>query len=285
MEAVQRRWALAADADRYAAACWNPRTQRIRPLRKDTDLQLDPKILELLASVTPRTFETACVWKRRPAVLVMTDADVILMSTKGRSSAMEAPFRLASVVGGAEARRTLRFYGMFEEVDFASSEGADAFAEQLERRHRAGETAEAHMSEQRQQAAIAENRRQKSFLIVTMNDIPGYVITEVHGDVFGLTVRARNMFANFGARLGTVVGGEIHGYTKLLADARAEARERLIEEATGLGANAVIAFRFDSSEIGEIMSEIVAYGTAVTVRKSETVDSVQREGRPRVLRP
>jgi uncharacterized protein YbjQ (UPF0145 family) len=105
-------------------------------------------------------------------------------------------------------------------------------------------------------------------LISTMNDVPGYDIVEVHGEVYGLIVRARNAFANIGAGLRTLVGGEARGYTKLLADSRDEAVERLKEAAAAKGANAVIAMRFDCNEIGDIMSEVAAYGTAVTVRKA-----------------
>ena len=102
-------------------------------------------------------------------------------------------------------------------------------------------------------------------LIVTTNEISGYRITKVHGDVFGLTVRARNVFSNMGAQFHTLVGGEVLGYTKMLIDSRNEARERLWNGARAKGANAVIAMRFDCNEIGGIMSEIAAYGTAVTV--------------------
>ena len=101
-------------------------------------------------------------------------------------------------------------------------------------------------------------------LIVTMNEIPGYRITAVHGDVFGLVVRARNAFSNLGAQLRTVAGGEVVGYTKLLTASRNQARERMWQEARGRGANAVVAMRFDCNEIGDIMSEVAAYGTAVT---------------------
>jgi uncharacterized protein YbjQ (UPF0145 family) len=107
-------------------------------------------------------------------------------------------------------------------------------------------------------------------LVVTMNDVPGYTIDEVHGDVFGLIVRVRNTFSNFGASLRSVVGGEVGGYTKLLSESRIEARERLVDEARRLGANAVVAMRFDCNEIGDIMSEIAAYGTAVTISKVPT---------------
>jgi uncharacterized protein YbjQ (UPF0145 family) len=103
-------------------------------------------------------------------------------------------------------------------------------------------------------------------LIVTMNEIPGYRITEIHGDVFGLVVRARNYFSNFGAQFTTIVGGEATGYTKLLTDSRNQARERMWREARARGANAIVAMRFDCNEIADIMSEVVAYGTAVTVQ-------------------
>jgi uncharacterized protein YbjQ (UPF0145 family) len=101
-------------------------------------------------------------------------------------------------------------------------------------------------------------------LIVTTNEIPGYRITSVHGDVFGLVVRARNVFSNLGAQLRTSVGGEVVGYTKLLTNSRNQARQRMWQEARGRGANAVVAMRFDCNEIGDIMSEVAAYGTAVT---------------------
>ena len=104
----------------------------------------------------------------------------------------------------------------------------------------------------------------RAVLIVTTNEIPGYRITAVHGDVFGLIVRARNVFSNLGAQLRTAVGGEVVGYTKLLTDSRNQARERMWQEARGRGANAVVAMRFDCNEIGDIMSEVAAYGTAVT---------------------
>jgi uncharacterized protein YbjQ (UPF0145 family) len=109
---------------------------------------------------------------------------------------------------------------------------------------------------------------------VTTNDVPGYRIEHVYGDVFGLTVRARNYFANLGASMRTLVGGEVAGYTKMLSDSRHEARERLTEEARKLGANAIVAMRFDCNEIGDVMSEIAAYGTAVTIRKIATQDDL-----------
>jgi len=100
-----------------------------------------------------------------------------------------------------------------------------------------------------------------------MNDIPGYRIDEVHGDVFGLIVHARNYFSNVGASVRSIVGGEVGGYTTLLTDSRREARERMMAEARAKGANAVVAMRFDCNEIVDIMSEVACYGTAVTVSK------------------
>jgi uncharacterized protein YbjQ (UPF0145 family) len=104
-------------------------------------------------------------------------------------------------------------------------------------------------------------------IISTMNDLPGYEIEEVFGEVFGLTVRSRNIGSQFGASLKSLVGGELKGVTKMLAEGRQHATERLVEEAEGKGANAIIAFRFDTSELGTTWTEICAYGTAVRARK------------------
>jgi uncharacterized protein YbjQ (UPF0145 family) len=104
-------------------------------------------------------------------------------------------------------------------------------------------------------------------IITTMNDLPGYEIQEVLGEVFGLTVRARNVASQFGAGLKSLVGGELKGMTKMLAEGRQHATDRLIEEAEGKGADAIIAFRFDTSELGTTWTEICAYGTAVRTRK------------------
>jgi uncharacterized protein YbjQ (UPF0145 family) len=112
----------------------------------------------------------------------------------------------------------------------------------------------------------APQRDTQPVLIVTTNEIPGYRIVQVHGDVFGLIVRARNYFSNLDAQLRTLA---IAGYTKLLTDSRNQARERLWREARARGANAVVGMRFDCNEIGDVMSEIAAYGTAVTVEPIE----------------
>ena len=104
-------------------------------------------------------------------------------------------------------------------------------------------------------------------LIATTNDLPGYEVTEVLGEVFGLTVRSRNVGSQIGASFKSLVGGELRGMTKMLAEGRAHATERLIEEAEGKGANAILAFRFDTSELGTTWTEICAYGTAVRARR------------------
>jgi len=125
-----------------------------------------------------------------------------------------------------------------------------------------GHTVESFVQIEAEQARAAQR-----VLVVTTNEIAGYRIAEVHGDVFGLIVRVRNYFSNMGASMRSIVGGEVGGYTRLLHDSRVEARARLIEEAKAMGANAVVAMRFDCNEIGDIMSEIACYGTAVTVVK------------------
>src|SRR3954452_20744003 len=105
-------------------------------------------------------------------------------------------------------------------------------------------------------------------LISTMNDLPGWEIQEVLGEVFGLTVRSRNVGSQIGASFKSLVGGELKGMTKMLAEGRVHATQRLIEEAEGKGADAIVAFRFDTSELGGTWTEICAYVTAVRARKS-----------------
>ena len=104
-------------------------------------------------------------------------------------------------------------------------------------------------------------------ITTTMNELPGYDVEEVLGEVFGLTVRSRNVGSQIGAGLKSLVGGELKGMTKMLAEGRQHAMDRLVEEAEAQGGNAVIAFRFDTSDLGSTWTEICAYGTAVRVRK------------------
>jgi uncharacterized protein YbjQ (UPF0145 family) len=105
-------------------------------------------------------------------------------------------------------------------------------------------------------------------IITTMNELPGYRIDEVLGEVFGLTVRSRNLGSQIGATLKSLAGGELKGMTKMLAEGRQHATDRLIEEAESKGADAIIAFRFDTSELGTTWTEICAYGTAVKAAKT-----------------
>lgn len=105
-------------------------------------------------------------------------------------------------------------------------------------------------------------------LISTTNDIAGHEIEEVYGEVFGLTVRSRNAFSQFGAGLKSMVGGELKGMTQALHDSRQQVIERMVAEAEAKGANAIVAMRFDTSEMGQTWTEICAYGTAVKIRKS-----------------
>jgi uncharacterized protein YbjQ (UPF0145 family) len=105
-------------------------------------------------------------------------------------------------------------------------------------------------------------------IVTTMNDIPGYVIDEVYGEVMGLTVRSRNVGSQMGASFKSMLGGELKGMTKALVASRQEVMDRMVAEAESKGANAIVAMRFDTSEMGGMWTEICAYGTAVRARKA-----------------
>jgi len=106
-------------------------------------------------------------------------------------------------------------------------------------------------------------------IIVTSPDIAGYSIVETKGQVFGLVVRSRGLGGNIMAGLRSLGGGEITEYTQMLEEARRHAIDSLVQNATAMGANAIVMMRFDSSEIGQTMSEIVAYGTAVVIQPAQ----------------
>lgn len=106
-------------------------------------------------------------------------------------------------------------------------------------------------------------------LVVTTERIEGYKVVEVKGPVFGLIVRSRGLGGDIMAGFKSLVGGEIKQYTSMIEDSRKEAMDRMVKNATSMGANGVIMMRFDSGEIGTNMSEIVAYGTAVVLEKVE----------------
>ena len=105
-------------------------------------------------------------------------------------------------------------------------------------------------------------------LVATTNDLPGYRIVRHLGVVRGVTVRSRNVIAGFGAMLQTLKGGNITIYTKLAEQARQEAYDLLVQHAQEIGANAIIAMRYDANEMQAGVTEVLAYGTAVVVEKS-----------------
>ena len=106
-------------------------------------------------------------------------------------------------------------------------------------------------------------------LIVTTENVPGHRVIEVKGQVYGIVVRSRGLVGNIMAGLRSLVGGEITEYTQLLEQARRHALDRMVRNAALMQANAVVMMRFDSSEIGQTMSEIVAYGTAVILERTD----------------
>ncbi|HLI50989.1 MAG TPA: YbjQ family protein [Thermomicrobiaceae bacterium] len=104
-------------------------------------------------------------------------------------------------------------------------------------------------------------------LIATTESVAGQRVVETLGEVFGLVVRSRGIGGNIVAGLRSIVGGEIKEYTQMLEEARQHALDRMVANAEALGADAVVMMRFDSSELANYMSEIVAYGTAVRLEK------------------
>jgi uncharacterized protein YbjQ (UPF0145 family) len=104
-------------------------------------------------------------------------------------------------------------------------------------------------------------------LISTTNELAGYEIAEVLGEVMGLTVRSRNIGSQIGAGLKSILGGELKGMTKALVDSREQVMQRMVQEAEAKGADAIVAMRFDTSDMGNGWTEICAYGTAVRTRR------------------
>tara|TARA_B100001059_G_C17783335_1_gene555590 strand:- start:474 stop:788 length:315 start_codon:yes stop_codon:yes gene_type:complete len=103
-------------------------------------------------------------------------------------------------------------------------------------------------------------------ILVNTPDVPNMKIVEVHGLARGSTVRARNVGRDIFAGFKNLIGGEVSEYTKLQAESREEALKRLIDDGKKLGANAIINIRFNTSVITQGTSEMLAYGTAVTVK-------------------
>jgi uncharacterized protein YbjQ (UPF0145 family) len=102
-------------------------------------------------------------------------------------------------------------------------------------------------------------------VVSTTNFVAGQRVVETKGQVFGVVVRSRGLGGNITAFVRSLGGGEIHEYTQLLEDTRRQAIDRMVQNAAAMGANAILTMRFDSSELGQTMSEVVAYGTAVVV--------------------
>jgi uncharacterized protein YbjQ (UPF0145 family) len=102
-------------------------------------------------------------------------------------------------------------------------------------------------------------------IVVTTEDVAGQRVLETKGQVFGLVVRSRGLGGNILAGLRTIFGGEIHEYTSMVEDARRQAIDRMVQNAAAMGANGVVRMMFDSTEMGQSMTEIVAYGTAVVL--------------------
>ena len=104
-------------------------------------------------------------------------------------------------------------------------------------------------------------------MVTTSFDVAGHEIGETLGTVFGVVVRSQGLGGNLLASLRSLGGGEIHEYTRLLEDTRRQAVDRMLENAGKLNADAVVGMRFDSSELGQTMTEVVAYGTAVKLKQ------------------
>ena len=129
------------------------------------------------------------------------------------------------------------------------------------------------MSEDIQQKApyqVSEPRYSVSHqMVTTAFEVPGFRIVQNLGVVRGIVVRSRNVFANIGASLQTLVGGNITAWTTLCEQTRRDAFEIMIQHASELGANAVIGARYDANEVATAATEILAYGTAVIVEPIE----------------
>ena len=130
------------------------------------------------------------------------------------------------------------------------------------------------------QASTENITSSRTMIVTTTENIPGTRVVQTIGQVFGLTVRSRSLGGNIAAGLKGLVGGEIGSYVKLNEDSRRQALDRMVQNAAAMGANAVTMMRFDSTEMGRSMSEIVAYGTAriVETPRNGPVRNLYRDG-------
>ena len=110
-------------------------------------------------------------------------------------------------------------------------------------------------------------------MVTTAFDLPNYRVVQNLGVVRGIVVRSRNIFATIGAGLQTIVGGNITVWTNLCEQTRADAFDIMIQHATEVGANAIIGARYDTTEIGQGVTEVLAYGTAVIVEPANPEES------------
>jgi uncharacterized protein YbjQ (UPF0145 family) len=106
-------------------------------------------------------------------------------------------------------------------------------------------------------------------MVTTAFELPGFRITRNLGIVRGIVVRSRNLFVNIGAVFNSMVGGNITAWTNLCEQTRREAFEIMVQHATELGANAIIGARYDATELGSGITEVLAYGTAVVVESTD----------------
>ena len=104
-------------------------------------------------------------------------------------------------------------------------------------------------------------------IIVNTETVPGQEIVELKGLVQGSTIRAKHIGRDIGAGLKNLVGGELTGYTELLSESRQQATDRMVSEATALGANAIVNVRFTTASVAAGAAEMYAYGTAVVTRR------------------
>ncbi|HJR07975.1 MAG TPA: YbjQ family protein [Pyrinomonadaceae bacterium] len=117
---------------------------------------------------------------------------------------------------------------------------------------------------------ISERRYSVSpHMVTTAFELPGFRITRNLGIVRGIVVRSRNLFVNIGAVFNSMVGGNITAWTNLCEATRRDAFEIMVQHATELGANAIIGARYDATELGSGITEVLAYGTAVVVESTD----------------
>jgi uncharacterized protein YbjQ (UPF0145 family) len=128
------------------------------------------------------------------------------------------------------------------------------------------------------QASTESAAPSRLMIVTTTENIPDTRVVKTLGQVFGLTVRSRSLGGNITAGLKSLAGGEIRSYVKLNEDARRQALDRMVQNAAAMGANAVTMMRFDSTEMGRTMSEIVAYGTAQVVEAIDAAHATSARG-------